>query len=439
MEKNWGKNTALFLAGQALTLFGTMVVQYAILWHITLRSQSGTMMTIYTIVGLLPMFFISPFAGVWADRYNRKYIINIADGSIAFFSLIVAVLLMLGIESYIILFVCAFIRSIGQGIQTPAVGAFIPLIVPKEHLTRINGFQGSIQAFITIASPMLGGVLMTLAPLHTLFLLDVVTACIGISIVGFLVKIQKDYKIETEADETKGTSNEPERAKFPGTSNEPERAKFPGTSYFYELKEGFLYLKKHGYLLTLIIISALFLILFSPAALLTPLQVTRNFGADVWRLSAIEIIFSLGALAGGIIIGLWGGFKNRIYTMAFSCALCGLFAVGLGIVPSFWIYLVIMALLGISMPLYNRPAMALIQSTVDPNFMGRIISVFMMVSSTMMPIGMLIFGPLSDKISINIILVFTGIGVALLSILMITSKALLMAGMNEKKEEIENI
>jgi len=410
MEINWKKNTTLFLGGQALTLFGTMVVQYAILWHITLRSQSGTMMTIYTIVGLLPMFFISPFAGVWADRYNRKYIINIADGSIAFFSLIVAVLLMFGIESYSILFVCAFIRSIGQGIQTPAVGAFIPMIVPKENLTKINGFQGSIQAFITIASPMLGGVLMTLAPLHTIFLLDVVTACVGISIVGFLVKIQKNYKTETEANDNKGTS------------------------YFYELKEGFAYLKKHGFLLKLIIISAIFLILFSPAALLTPLQVTRNFGTDVWRLSAIEIAFSLGALAGGIIIGLWGGFKNRIYTMALSCALCGLFAVGLGVVPLFWIYLVIMALLGISMPLYNGPAMALIQSKVDPNFMGRIISVFMMISSTMMPIGMLIFGPLSDKISINIIFIFNGTGVALLSILMITSKALLVAGKSEKKE-----
>ena len=76
MEINWKKNTALFLIGQALSLLGTMVVQYAILWHITLRSQSGIMMTIFTIAGFLPMFFISPFAGVWSDRFNKKYIIN---------------------------------------------------------------------------------------------------------------------------------------------------------------------------------------------------------------------------------------------------------------------------------------------------------------------------------------------------------------------------
>jgi len=184
----------------------------------------------------------------------------------------------------------------------------------------------------------------------------------------------------------------------------------------------------------LIIFYAVFLVLFSPAALLTPLQVTRNFGADVWRLSLIEIVFSSGALAGGIIIGLWGGFKNRIYTMALSCALCGLLSAGLGIIPSFWIYLIIMALVGISMPLFNAPAMALLQTKVDSSFMGRVISVFTMVSSTMMPVGMVIFGPLADKISINIILIFTGIGVTLLSILMVTNKTLLIVGVAEKQE-----
>jgi DHA3 family macrolide efflux protein-like MFS transporter len=62
---NWKTNTAFFLAGQALSLFGTMVVQFAILWHITLNSQSGAMMTVFTVIGFLPMFFISPFAGPW--------------------------------------------------------------------------------------------------------------------------------------------------------------------------------------------------------------------------------------------------------------------------------------------------------------------------------------------------------------------------------------
>jgi DHA3 family macrolide efflux protein-like MFS transporter len=256
------------------------------------------MMTLFTIAGFLPMFFISPFAGVWADRFNRKYIINIADGAIAFASLIVAILIMSGFENLGILLSCAVIRSFGQGVQMPAVGTFITQIVPEEHLAKINGIQSSIQSFDTLTAPMIIGALMTFAPLEMLFFLDVVTAFIGISIVVFFVKVPKTKKSTL-------------------VISAPQEQK--DVSYFHDLKEGINYIKKHGYVLRMIILSAIFPFLFDPAALLTPLQVTRNFGNDVWRLSAIEITFSIGMMAGGIFIGMWGGFKNRIYTPGYDC------------------------------------------------------------------------------------------------------------------------
>ena len=408
MGTNWKKNTVLFLTGQALSLFGTMVVQYAIIWHVTLRSQSGTVMTAFTIIGFLPMFFISPFAGVWADRFNKKYIINISDGAIAFFSLIVAIFLMNGIDSYAVLLACAFVRAIGQGVQSPAVSSFIPEIVPVEHLTRINGFQSSINSMITFASPMLGGALMTFAPLETLFFLDVVTATIGISIVFFFVKVPAKENTEIE--------------------NVGEKK----IEYFHDLKEGIKYIRCNAFILRMIMIYAGFLFLFAPAGLLTPLQVTRNFGDDVWRLSAIEIAFSAGMMAGGLIIGIWGGFKNRIYSMALAIALCGFLSVALGLVPVFWLYLVIMAAVGINMPLFNTPAIVLLQTKVEPSFMGRVISVFTMVSSSIMPLAMLVFGPLADIISIDILLVVTGLLASLLCIPMMLSRTLREAGASDK-------
>ncbi|MDR1257784.1 MAG: MFS transporter [Tannerellaceae bacterium] len=401
---SWKKNTALFVIGQALSMFGTMVVQYAIIWHITLKTQSGTMMTLFTIAGFLPMFFISPFGGVWADRFNRKYIINIADGSIAFASLVVAVLIMSGLEHVGILLICTVIRSLGQGVQTPAIGAFIPQIVPQEQLTRINGLQTSIQSFIALTTPMISGALMSFASLEMLFFLDVVTAAIGISIVAFLVKTPQTEKPPTEAGEQKGVA------------------------YLHDLREGLRYIKKQGYVLRMIVITAAFLFFFAPSAFLTPLQVTRNFGNDVWRLSAIEITFSAGVMLGGILIGTWGGFRNRIYTMSLSCALCGLLAVGLGIAPYFGLYLVIMATMGLSFPLWNTPFMVLLQTTVEQAFMGRVFSVFSMVSSTMMPLGMLVFGPVADSVSINVLLIGTGIIITLLTIPLMSSKTLREAG-----------
>jgi len=413
MEINWKKNTALFLGGQALSFFGTMIVQYAIFWHITLKSLSGNVMTLFVLIGFLPMFFISPFAGVWADRFNRKYIINIADGSIAFFSLIVAIFLMFGIDSYAILFVCAFVRSLGQGVQTPAVGAFIPQIVPEEHLTKVNGIQGSIMSFIALSTPMISAALMTLLPesLHILFLIDVVTAVIGISIVLFLVKVPA----------SKRTAD--------NTSSQKQN------SYFSDLKEGIKYIRGHGYVMRMIVVSAFFCLLSAPGGFLTPLQTARKFGGDVWRLSALEIAFSGGMMAGGILIGAWGGLKNRVHTMALACTLCGLLTVALGGAPIFWLYLGIMALVGLILPIYNTPAMVLLQTTVEPAFMGRVLSIFSMVTSSLMPLGMLLFGPLADFVSIDILLIISGSLVALLGIPMMTSKTLRAAGVSHSSAQ----
>jgi DHA3 family macrolide efflux protein-like MFS transporter len=401
MKINWKKNTALFLTGQALSMFGSMVVQYAIVWYITLKTQSGSMMTLFTIAGFLPMFFISPFGGVWADRFNKKYIINIADGAIAFASLVVAVFLLAGFDHAGILLCCAIVRSFGQGVQTPAVGALIPRIVPAASLTKINGFQGSIQSFIMLAAPMVSGALMTFAPLEIMFFLDVITAAVGICILFFFVKVPEG--------EAAGTEHK-------------------GLDYFHDLREGIRYIKSHGYVLRMIVFTAVFLFFAAPAALLTPLQVTRNFGNDEWRLAAIEITFSAGMMAGGVLIGIWGGFKNRIYSMAFACALFGLEAAALGLVQNFWVYIGVMAITGVTMPLYNTPSMVLLQTTVEPAFMGRVLAVFGMVGSVMMPVGMLVFGPVADIVSINLLLIGTGVVTVLLAIPMMMSKVLRDAG-----------
>ncbi len=401
MYNDWKKNTILFLSGQALSIFGSMIVQYAIMWHLIRETQSGSVMAVYAF---LPMFLISPFSGVWADRFNRKYLINISDGVTALASLIAAVLLFRGYSHVGILFTCAAVRSLGQGVQSPAVGAFIPQIVPPEQLTRISGIQASVQSLCMFAAPFVSAALMSFASLWTLFLLDVITAGIGIVILFFFVKAPK---LETAYDEME------------------ERK---GIDYFRDLKEGLKYIRKHGFILRMIVLVAVFSVLSAPTAFLTPLQAARNFGSEVWRLSLVEVSFSVGMILGGILIGFWGGFKNRVYTMALAGFLFGIETVGLGLAPHFWVYLSVMGLAGITMPFYNTPSMVLLQSKVDPEYMGRVLSVFSMAGSVMMPIGMLLFGPLADIISINTIMLVTGIMLFLMVIPFLTSKQLKEAG-----------
>jgi DHA3 family macrolide efflux protein-like MFS transporter len=177
----------------------------------------------------------------------------------------------------------------------------------------------------------------------------------------------------------------------------------------------------------------LFMLLATPSAMLTPLQVTRDFGTEVWHLTAIEMTFSIGMMLGGLLIGLWGGFKNRIYTMTLAFIFYGIGVLCLGLVTNFWIYLAIMAMIGITMPVFNTPLMVLLQTTVESAYMGRVFSVIGMVSSVMMPLGMLVFGPIADKVAIDVLLIGTGIALVLLAIPFIANKTLRETGGNYQK------
>lgn len=405
---NWKRNIVLFLSSQTISLFGSSLVQYAIMWHITLTTQSGIMMTLFILCGFIPTFILSPFAGVWADRFNRKWLIVLSDGMIATATLILAVVYLLGYEAIWLLFAMAAIRALGTGVQTPAVGAILPQIVPQDKLTKVNGINGTLQAVIMFISPMVSAALLTKASIISIFFIDVITAAIAILTLLLFFNIPAHEKASEKQT----------------------------TGYFSDLKEGLLYIKNHRFLKIFFLFFAVLFVLMAPAAFLTPLQVTRSFGDDVWRLTAIEIAFSIGMMAGGGLIASWGGFTNKIRTIMLAGLVMGGCTLALGVVPVFWSYLVFMAIFGIAMPMFNTPSMVLLQEKVDENFMGRVFGVLGMISTSMMPVGMLIFGPLADIVRIEWLLAGTGFLLMLLAVLLGRNRVLLEAGRPEGQEAI---
>ncbi len=109
-------------------------------------------------------------------------------------------------------------------------------------------------------------------------------------------------------------------------------------SYFSDMKQGFTYIKHHEFVKKFFLFFAFFFVLAAPVTFLTPLQVTRSFGNDVWRLTAIEMVFAVGMMLGGIVMASWGGFKNKIHTMTLAALITGACTFALGIIPVFWIY-----------------------------------------------------------------------------------------------------
>jgi len=306
----------------------------------------------------------------------------------------------LGHGSIWLLFAASAVRAFGSAVQTPAVNAFIPQLVPEEKLTKVNAANGSIQSMVTLLSPMVSGALLTLARIEVIFLIDVVTAAAAVFILVVFLHVEPHAKALEKQE----------------------------SSYFTDMKEGIKYIKEHEFLKVYFAFLAVFYVLFAPAAFLTPLQTARTFGDDVWRLTALEVVFSVGMMLGGIFMAYWGGFKNKIHTMTLSCFAVGGCTVALGIVPDFWVYIFFMGLFGVVMPMLNTPAMVLLQERVEGNYMGRVFSILSMISSIMMPFGMLVFGPLSDFIKIEWLLIGTGILDIVLTFFFMNNKVLIGAG-----------
>lgn len=380
----WKRNVFRFLSAQTISLFGSSLVQYSIVWYITLTTTSGKMLTISTLCGFLPQIIIALFAGVWLDRFDRKKMIMLADGAIALSTLALAIAFVCGYRDLWLLFLVLAVRSAGTGIQTPAVNAILPQIVPKEHLMRINGINSTLSSIMMFLSPAVSGAILSLYTLETTLFIDVVTAIIGI---GITAAIPIGRYIDS------------------GTKS----------SGLQQMKAGFVYVKNNPFVKRVLLFQIVILFLISPSAFLTPLMVSRTFGPEVWRLTASEMTYSLGMVLGGVLISLWGGFKKRMNTTLLAGGIYGLIMIGLGLAPLFIVYLILNTCIGVTSPCYNAPITVSIQEQVEPEMHGRIFSLMQIATSCALPLGMTVFGPLSDFIPVQLILLATGSLVLLIS------------------------
>jgi len=380
-NNTWMKKIALFLASQNVSLFGSSVVSFAIIWYITLEASSGKWVMLSAICSMLPQVLISLWAGVWADRYNRKYLILFSDGFIALSTLILAVIFFAGYRSINLLLVVSFIRSVFTGIQTPAVNAVYPQIVPAEKLTKVNGINQTLNALLLLLAPAVGGMVLGYLDISWAFMIDVITAVIAIIILCF-IKIDK-------------------------VSQPDEKS-----SVFENLREGVKYTFENKLLKDIIICFGISFFLITPAAFLTPIMIQRSFGDEVWRLTANEMVWTIGSLIGGIFVSFRGEFKNKIRTIAISLIAFGITFALLGMVKWFMVYLLIMGLSGFFMPICSTAQTVLIQENVQDTMMGRVFSIIQIITSASMPVAMLLFGPLADVVSVELILLVTGIMLA---------------------------
>ena len=395
-KPGWRQKVAVFLVGQTISTFGSMLVQYALFWHLTLTTKSGVVLALAAIFGFLPQAIVSIFAGVWADRMNRKVMIIISDSTIALATLVLAFFMLSGVEDLWLIFLVMAVRSVGAGIQMPAISALLPQIVPTEKLMRVNGINSSVQSSLMILAPVAAAGIYSTISLAAILFIDFATAVIGLSLLATIA-------VPTLA----------------------RAARDDKPSYFTDLREGMKYIFSNDLVRWVMAIYAIVFLLIVAPSNLSPLMLVRTFGSDVWLLTILELSFGIGMVAGGALMAIFATKVDRLGMMVGTSIIFGVLAVVMGFTTNLIVFYSLFFIIGLAVPAFSTSSMTLLQETVEPERQGRVFGFVGIVMAVAMPLGMAVLGPLADIVSVETLLVATGlitVAVAVVAVLLPAGK-----------------
>jgi len=389
--QNWKKVFFPVWIGQAFSLLGSELVQFSLIWYLTKKTGSASVLATASFVALLPRVFLAPIAGALVDRWNRQRVMIIADGLIALATFLLAGTFLLGIEKIWHIYLIMFIRALGSGFHWPAMQASTSLLIPKSQLARISGMNQTLRGAMGIAAPLIAALLLEVVPIPGVLAIDVITAIIAILPLLFVSIPQ----INQERDGYLGV-----------------------VQVWLDIKDGFKFLLGWKGMLYLSLAATILNFLLNPGFTFLPLLVTSYFEKGVIELSMIESAFSAGMIIGGLVLSTWGGFKRNMHTILLG--VIGL-AVGTGLLamaPSnkFYLAVVGVALAGFMNPIANGPIFAIMQTYVEPEMQGRVFSLLESMVSAMMPISMAIAAPVTEWVGIRGWLAFGAIGCFIIGI-----------------------
>mgnify|MGYP001043421637 FL=1 len=378
IEPKWLRKFLPIWVAQIFSLLGSGLVQFALVWWITQETGSATMLTTATIVAILPEILLSPFAGALVDRFNRRKVMIMADAFVAVVTLGLVLLFAFDLIQVWHIFVVIFLRDIGGIFHWTAMQTSTALMVPDKHLSRVAGLNQALRGGMNIIAPPLGALLMSLLQFYQVIAVDIVTAIIAITPLIF-INIPQPVRTDVVDIVTPKT-------------------------LMHDIAQGYRYLMNWKSMLYLSLVAAVLNFMLAPASTLTPLVVTQHFGKGVWELSILESIMGIGVVIGGLGLGVWGGFKNKMSTSVTGIIGLGLGVLIFGLAPAnaFWLGAVGWALVGLMNPIANGPLQAIMQSRIAPEMQGRVMGLTGSVCMMMMPIALAISGPMAEYVGLRV-------------------------------------
>jgi len=389
MKPSWKRRFAVIYAGQAFSIIGSAAVQFAIIWYLTLRTESSVTLTTAAIVGFLPTALLGPFAGVWIDRYNRRTVMMLADGLTALSSALLAIVFRVSGDAPVwFIYAVLFLRGVGTTFHAPAIRAAIPTFVPAEQLTRAGGWSSFITSGSNLLGPMLGAVLMETLPIVAVMLVDILGAAFAILCLAFV--------------------------EIPDVPRQSEKIHF-----MRDMKDGVRALTGNRLLMAALPQIVLVGILYMPLNSLFPLLVLTHFGGGALQNGMVDVFFASGMLLSSVIMGIWGGTKRKFMLISLAIIIIGIVTAISGLLPggAFWWLIVCVFIMGHMATYFNVPFYAYVQESTKPELLGKVMSLILTIFTLANPIGLALAGPLSNVIGVNQWFLYSGIALAAVGVL----------------------
>jgi MFS family permease len=357
----------LLCIGQTVSLLGTNLAGFALGFWVLEKSGSVMNLALVFTLMALPGIFIAPIAGVWVDRWDKRWIMILGDSCAAMSTLIVTWLLFVGQLSIWHVYLLTILNALADTFQRPAFAAIMPVLVPKEQMGRANGIVQAVLAVSQILAPLLAGILVVSIQVQGVLLIDFLTFLVAI----FVTIIIRVPKITHTAETQK-----------------------PKGSMWEEMMYGWNYLVSRKGLLGLLVLYTLVNFLYAAAdVLIMPLALSVT---STTILGSIMSVGGIAMLLGSLLMGIWGGPKRRVFGVIGFMALGG-FAIALGgSRPSVPFFFIAAFVFFFAFPIINACTQAIFQLKVAPNVQGRVFSLRGMAVSLALLLAYLTVGPLAD-------------------------------------------
>lgn len=378
-------------SGQLISLLGSSIASFVIIWWITLETESPLYLAVASFAGLAPLVILMPFAGVLVDRWSRKAMIGVVDLLQAVATVALILLFWLNIVSIWLVLGLLTLRGIFQAFHNPAASAIVPLMVPREKLSRMNGVNYLLSGATTLIGPVVAALLLEVWRIDQILWIDAATFIIAV-IPLLIIKIPS---VRTNQDE------------------DPTRSSFKK-----DFGEGLAFIKNARGLLPFIVLATALNFLLTPLSTLMPYYVRFDHLGDAPDLALVMAFFQGGILAGGLLMSVIKGFKRKMVAIVFSVYVIFLGYAVVALTPTglFWFMAVGGLIIGCCLPIANVSIQTIIQTVVPLKMLGRINSVIGALASAASPFGMILSGIIVEFTrTSNVYVVCAGLGMLTLT------------------------